>query len=385
MAINILDMFSNGVGKDLIGQASKALAESDSGTTSALGALMPALLGGMAQKASTTQGAADLFSMVNGASIDTRMLGNLSGLFAGGDRTNALTSAGGALASTLLGGDKVNALTSALASTSGIKASSAKTLLMMALPLLLAFLKKHIGESRLDANGLAGLLQGQKGFLEKLNLDPSITKALGFGSLASMLSGVGSGAADVARQAAGAASHAAYGAAGAAVAGAGAAKSGFAKWWPWILGLIVLWLLWSMFRGPDKPAAPVPAAPPQAAAPAAPAAPAPAAAVVTGGLPAKVYFDTGSAALTGDGSSAIARAVTEIKSGSGKVAITGYTDKTGDAAANEELAKNRAKAVRDALVAAGVPESSIAMNPPMFVTGTGNDAEARRVEITKGM
>jgi len=187
-----------------------------------------------------------------------------------------------------------------------------------------------------------------------------------------MLSGLGAGTADAARQAA-----------GAAAATAGAAKSGFAKWWPWLLGLIVLWLAWTLLRGPEKPAAPVPAAAPKATAPAAPAPAAPVA--VTGGLPAKIYFDTGSAALSGEAGSAIARAATEIKSGSAKVDITGYADKTGDAAANEELAKNRAKAVRDALVAAGIPEASIVMKPPVFVTGSGSDAEARRVEITKGM
>ena len=65
--------------------------------------------------------------------------------------------------------------------------------------------------------------------------------------------------------------------------------------------------------------------------------------------------------------------------------ITGYTDKTGDAARNEALAKSRAGAVRDALMAAGVPEASIEMKPPLFVeVGAGtSDAEARRVEITK--
>jgi len=54
-------------------------------------------------------------------------------------------------------------------------------------------------------------------------------------------------------------------------------------------------------------------------------------------------------------------------------------------AKNEELAKSRALAVRDALKAAGVPEASMEMRPPMFVeTGAGGgDAEARRVEITR--
>jgi outer membrane protein OmpA-like peptidoglycan-associated protein len=89
--------------------------------------------------------------------------------------------------------------------------------------------------------------------------------------------------------------------------------------------------------------------------------------------------------VSGDGSKAIAGAADAAKKDGAKLAVTGYTDRTGDAAKNEELAKQRAQAVRDALVAAGVPATSIEMRPPMFVeTGAaGSDAEARRVEITR--
>jgi outer membrane protein OmpA-like peptidoglycan-associated protein len=102
-------------------------------------------------------------------------------------------------------------------------------------------------------------------------------------------------------------------------------------------------------------------------------------------LPAKVYFDVGSPAVGADSTKTINAAADLIKKDNLKVTLTGYTDKTGDVAKNEELAKNRAAAVRDALKAAGVPETSVDMKPPMFVeTGAGgSDAEARRVEISK--
>jgi cytochrome c oxidase subunit II len=65
------------------------------------------------------------------------------------------------------------------------------------------------------------------------------------------------------------------------------------------------------------------------------------------------------------------------------VNITGFADKSGAATTNEDLAKERAKAVRDALVAAGIPESRTNLAPPMSVSGGGgsDDPEARRVEI----
>ena len=102
-------------------------------------------------------------------------------------------------------------------------------------------------------------------------------------------------------------------------------------------------------------------------------------------MPAKVYFDVGAAAVGADGGKTITAVADMIKKDNLKVTLTGYTDKTGDVAKNEELAKNRAAAVRDALKAAGVAEANVEMKPPMFVeTGAGaSDAEARRVEITK--
>ena len=108
-------------------------------------------------------------------------------------------------------------------------------------------------------------------------------------------------------------------------------------------------------------------------------------AVATVSLPAKVYFETGSAGIGADGSKIIGAAADMIKKDGLKVAVTGYTDKTGDLATNEALAKSRSSAVRDALTAAGVAVASIEMKPPMFVEvgAAGGDAEARRVEINK--
>jgi outer membrane protein OmpA-like peptidoglycan-associated protein len=63
------------------------------------------------------------------------------------------------------------------------------------------------------------------------------------------------------------------------------------------------------------------------------------------------------------------------------VDITGFADRIGAAATNEDLPKERAKAVRGALVAAGVLESRTKLVTPVGVTPPGSDAEARRAEI----
>ncbi|MFO0510230.1 MAG: OmpA family protein, partial [Gammaproteobacteria bacterium] len=161
-------------------------------------------------------------------------------------------------------------------------------------------------------------------------------------------------------------------------AAAAAGASGLSRWLPWIIGALALLLLWNWFSGRKTETAPVPAPAAVEAPVAAPVAPA-----VAVTLPASVYFETGSAAIGDEGKATISGAAAILAAEGGNVAVTGHTDKTGDAAANEELAKQRALAVRDALMAAGVAESSIVMQPPMFVTGAINDREARRVDITR--
>jgi cytochrome c oxidase subunit 2 len=98
-----------------------------------------------------------------------------------------------------------------------------------------------------------------------------------------------------------------------------------------------------------------------------------------------VFFEVGKFEILDDGKAKIKAAAAAIKKGNvAKVELTGFTDKTGDTAANEELAKNRANAVKNALVAEGIAEGVIVMQPPAYVTGSGSDNQARRVEIKAG-
>jgi outer membrane protein OmpA-like peptidoglycan-associated protein len=102
----------------------------------------------------------------------------------------------------------------------------------------------------------------------------------------------------------------------------------------------------------------------------------------TGPALSVVYFDTGSATLLPEADPALAEAVKALAADPGKrVLLSGYHDATGDPAMNAELAKQRAKAVRAALIVAGVPLNQVLLRKPESTTGTGTDREARRVEI----
>ncbi|SAK39518.1 cytochrome c oxidase [Caballeronia pedi] len=136
-------------------------------------------------------------------------------------------------------------------------------------------------------------------------------------------------------------------------------------------------------------AAPAPAA--ASAAPAAAEASAPAAASgadagsapQAAGLPASIYFETGKDTLPADAKSAVEAAAAYAKAHpDAKLSLSGFTDATGGADLNAELAKKRAQAVRDALKAAGVPEERIVLKKPETITGGADKKEARRVEIS---
>ena len=374
MNANLLSLAQDTLGGDFSKLAGQFLGESQDASQSALSSLLPAVLGAIAQKGATPQGASGLMSLINGASLDIASLGNIAGLFGGGGSSgvNALLKAGTSSLVPGLFGDKAGALVNALSSSSGIKTASANNLLAMIVPLLLTMLKKFMGEKGLNANSLASLLSSQGPNLQGA-LDSRMSSALGYASPAAFLGGLGGQAADTAKRA------------GAAVAGGGsgattATKSGLMRWLPWLIGAAVVLFLWNLMTGKSTPT-PAPTAAVTAPAPT----PAPAPAMAATSLPAKVYFEVGAANIGADGSKTIGVAADMIKKDGLKVTVTGYTDKTGDVAKNEELAKSRASAVRDALKAAGVEEANIEMKPPMFVEvgAAGGDAEARRVEINK--
>jgi len=100
---------------------------------------------------------------------------------------------------------------------------------------------------------------------------------------------------------------------------------------------------------------------------------------VEGGV-VKFYFATGKAELATGANDALADVAKGVAAGK-KAVVSGFTDSTGDAAKNEELAKQRALAVRDALKVAGIAEDKIELKKPETLTGSGGNAEARRVEV----
>ena len=98
-----------------------------------------------------------------------------------------------------------------------------------------------------------------------------------------------------------------------------------------------------------------------------------------------LYFGVGKTALEGSQTSGMARLVAYLTVNPAKKAlISGYHSASGELAVNQELAKQRAFAVRDTLQAAGVGATRVVLDKPLQTEASisGEDPVARRVEVT---
>lgn len=96
-----------------------------------------------------------------------------------------------------------------------------------------------------------------------------------------------------------------------------------------------------------------------------------------------VYFEDGKAEAPADVLMLLGPAVRAVRAAPAtKIVISGYHDTEGDAAANAELARRRAAAVRDALLAAGIAAARIELAGPVALPGNTDPDQVRRVEIT---
>jgi OmpA-OmpF porin, OOP family len=143
MSVNLLSLATTALGGDFGQLAGKFIGEDGAAAQKGLAAILPAILGGMAQKGSTLDGATGLMSVLNGSGVDSSLLNNVASLFGdSGAKASALLSPGASLLGGLFG-DKVGGIAAAVASIAGLKSSSAVNLLGLVAPLVFGFLRKQ--------------------------------------------------------------------------------------------------------------------------------------------------------------------------------------------------------------------------------------------------
>ncbi len=396
MTANLMEAVSGLVTPDLVQKAAGASGESPEGTRSSLLGAVPTLFAGLAHGASSPAGAASVFGLVTRAATKPKETGGqglLSSIF----------------------GNRAEQVTDALASSSGVRRSSAAGVLALIGPLVLTVLGKEVMSRGLSAGGLTDLLFSHK----KAILDnPNVPKGLGDALGVHNLSELGGPAASVA---------------GPTVSTVETARPAERETvrervrepvapvkrpsrWPimllpaLLLGVLALWGLSNMFKGrPQVPEANAPTmrqptgvqepqpqmnepkvAAPKVEAPQVNEPKAPEVGRTEAALPeTSFHFNTGSATLALGATQSVDQLVSYMKSNpTAKIKVEGFADTTGNAQANEALSAARAMSVKQVLTAHGIDPSRVE------TTGMGDDhpvapndnnpdrAQNRRAEVT---
>jgi outer membrane protein OmpA-like peptidoglycan-associated protein len=179
VAVNLFTLLQNEFSGDAVSKLASFLGESPSATQSAVASAVPALLGALASKANTPQGAGDLLGMMQRGGFTGGKFGSLGSLLSAANGAADLAKLGGPLLGSLLGG-RQSSITDWVASSAGVSKASSSSLLSLALPFLMNFLGKQLtGSGGLNAGSLTSLLASQIPFFK--GVPAGLTSALGIG------------------------------------------------------------------------------------------------------------------------------------------------------------------------------------------------------------
>lgn len=155
MSLNIIDLIKGQLGSALVTQAASQLGESESGISKAIGGLLPAVVGGLANN-SNNPAVLDAISNAPAQGV----LGNLLGLASDNTWVQGLL--------TSIFGDKLSGLVNSIATYAGISSNSSASLLNLVTGATIGSVGKYAADNNLDQAGISGLLNDQKGIVSSL-------------------------------------------------------------------------------------------------------------------------------------------------------------------------------------------------------------------------
>ena len=179
MAVNLINKLRSELSDDAVGRIASFVGETPANTQSAIGYAVPATVGMLAQKAQTTEGAADLFGMMQRGGFDGTKE-SMGSLLKTGTPAPDRVKTGTSLVSSLFGTRQTN-LTELIASRTGIRSQSATSVLALITPFVLHVVGREASASGgFNAASIARLLGDQLGFVRSL-APTGLASVLGLG------------------------------------------------------------------------------------------------------------------------------------------------------------------------------------------------------------
>jgi outer membrane protein OmpA-like peptidoglycan-associated protein len=319
----LTDLFST-LDRNSVGTIATALGESDHSVTRGLESAIAAVLGGMASKSGNPnflQKTLDLAPSGTGGISWSSLAGAIA------DPNSPLMSSGKRILSALFG-DSEGTLTRALAGGTGLQSGITSSLMALAAPMVMGFLRKRLHDDRMSMGGLGNLLEREI---------PAIRGALP-AAVTDLLWPHG---------------HERVTASPVVAQTVEKERSSRAWLLPLLLLVLIPALAW-LFSHARKPA--IQAPPPEVgtAYRAAPEVPETTKPKPTLPRTVDLYFDTGSIKLQPESETKLKDCVAALAPNRDAVAVDGYTDNVGNTASNMRLSQQRADAVKADMVRMGV-------------------------------
>ncbi len=164
---SLQDLLGAQQGTEAVDQISRNVGAEPSAVNSAIQAALPMILGGLANNASTPQGAESLNNALEQDHSDSGILGNLGSLggLIFGQQQQAppprQADAGGILGHIF--GDRQGQVAQDVSEKSGLGMGQVAQILMMLAPIVMSYLGQRKQEQNVGADGLGGLLGGLLG------------------------------------------------------------------------------------------------------------------------------------------------------------------------------------------------------------------------------
>lgn len=199
MSFNLMELAKGALTDKIMGSIGGLLGTDAKATSGGIGAALPALIGGMMKKTSTSGGASEVFGVLD--KHDGGMLGDLGGIFDGGEKQEGMLSMGQGLLKMIFGGG-LSGILETIGKLSGLKSGMIGKLLSVLAPVVMGILGKQKKSAGWDIGNFTSAMASQKDHLPKM--DSGLMDSLGIGSMLSSAKGVASGAVGAASDAAGA-------------------------------------------------------------------------------------------------------------------------------------------------------------------------------------